>query len=281
LGTKRVSKGAAYGKKVKRHGIIHSCMKKLALCLSLFQAVSTAPLSAESLVFEAGPERNTLVQLFTSDASAHTLPALGWMTEQARKDPKAVLWQTFVPVALHVNLWDADGYKDVFARPEFTQMLIQYRGSWKVTNVYPPTMAANGIEWSGWSRGQEPPSNRSESTGVLSIRVTDPRAGKFSASFKPGPAFEGGQFTLHACLLGFDQRSKPADGKNRGKSLQHDFIVRQYRTQGFITISGSHQAVVELPMPLAIRQERYGAAFWVTKKGGFQPLQATGGFLPL
>ena len=253
-------------------------MKKTALLLAL--VLLAAPLRAESIVFQAGPARNILVQLFTSDASSHCIPALALMSVQAAKDPKTVLWQTFVPVALHVGTWDGEGYKDNAARPEFNQMLAGYKASWKVSNVYPPTVAANGVEWSGWSRGQDPPSNRSESTGVLSVTVTGNEPGKFSASFKPVPALAGGQYTLHSCLLAFAQYSKPGDGKNRGKNLRHDFIVRQYRSQDFSLSRELYAAVVELPVLRSQRQEKYGAAFWVTKKGDPMPLQATGGFLP-
>lgn len=233
----------------------------------------------EELVFQAGPSRNTLVQSFTSDASPHSNSALEWMTAQAGKDPKTLLWKEFVPVALHVSLWDADGWKDVLAKPEFDKMLLNYKGLWKVTNVFPPTVVANGEEWSGWARGQDVPSDRSESTGILTVRAGR-EPGLFAAVFKPqGPLAEE-SFTLHACLLAFGQRSKPADGKNRGRSLQHDFLAKQYRTFDFIFSRDAHTAVVELPPTKSLRGERFGVAFWVTKKGGFLPLQATGGYLP-
>lgn len=251
-------------------------MKKALFLLAVLSFLS-GPSGADNTVFQAGPARNTLVQLFTSDASVHCNPALEWMTRQTT-DPQ--LWKSFVPVVMHVNAWDVDGFKDTMARPEFNRLLDGYRASWKVASVYAPTVAANGVEWSGWSRGQEPPSSRDESTGVLLVRVTGEEPGHFSVSFKPAAGYEKGLYELHSCLLAFGQRSKPADGRNRGKSLQHDFLARQYNAQEFRTVRESLAAVVELSLPKNARGQKFGVAFWVTKKGGSVPLQATGGFLP-
>jgi hypothetical protein len=220
-----------------------------------------------------------MVQLFVSDGRPECNPALEWATLQAAKDPQTVLWKTFVPVSMHVGRWDGAGFKDVIAKKEFDAMLEDYTRIWKASNAYAPTVAANGVEWSGWSRGQDPPSDPSKKTGVLTVRAgTDP--GVYLAMFRPEEALKGAEFTLHAALLGFGQKSKPAEGKNRGRILRHDFVARQYRTQTFSGAREGPLARLEIPIPKVVRPgERYALAFWVTKKDEPAPLQATGGFL--
>ena len=250
----------------------------LFFLIAFLMSAAAAAMDGET-VFQAGPARNTLVQVFTSDASAHCNPVLDWMTAQSVKDPKSVLWKTFVPVALHTSLWDGEGHKDSSAKPEFDKMLADYKALWRVGKLYPPTVATNGIEWSGWSRDQGVPPDVDEVTGVLTVSASG-EPGAFSALFKPEGILKGEVLTFHACLLVFGQRSKPSDGRNRGKSLQHEFLVRQYRTEDFRLAREGLVGQVQMNMPKIPRSsERYGVAFWVTKKDSIVPVQAAGGFL--
>jgi hypothetical protein len=249
----------------------------LFLCgLSLSAPAWTAP---EERIFQAGPVQNSMVQLFVSDGRSECNAALEWATAQASKDPRTVLWKTFVPVVMHVGRWDGSGFKDMMAKKEFDAALEGYVRLWKATNAYAPTVAANGVEWSGWSRGQDPPLDPARKTGILTVRAgRDP--GTYLTTFKPEEALKGSDLALHAALLGFGQKSKPSEGKNRGKTLEHNFVVRQYRTQTFTSTREGTLARIELPIPKVVRPgERYAVAFWVTKKDSVVPLQATGGFL--
>ncbi len=237
---------------------------------------------AEETVFQAGPSQNTLIQLFTSDASAASNPALEWMSVQKNKDPQNELWARFVPVAMHVRHWDGSGYRDPFAKNEFEDMLVAYQRSWKATNVYAPTLVVNGVEWSGWGRGQEVPNDRHKQTGVLTVHgALEAGIGKFSAGFQAAETLKKESFTIHACLVVFGLTSRPSDGRNRGRSLQHDFMAAAYRSEDFRHTRTAFGASVEIPLPKVQREgARYGMVFWVTKKNNSTPLQATGGFLP-
>ena len=130
-------------------------MGKISVVFSvlLFFSAQASWAAKEDLIFQSGPRQNTFIQLFTSDASPKANPALKWMSAQKDKDPKSVLWKTFVPITTHVSLWNTKDHKDAFAKKEFDAMLTTYRRKWNATEVYAPTMVVNGIEWSGWSRG--------------------------------------------------------------------------------------------------------------------------------
>ena len=259
-------------------------MKMLYAFLTIFFLLLSPAVSSEDLVFQSGPAQNTLVILFTSDAAVACNPALDWMSAQKDKDVGGGLWSRFVPIALHVKHWDAMGYRDAFAKNEFEEILLAHQKFWGATNVYAPTVVANGVEWSGWSRQQEVPSDRDKQTGTLVIQTSDSTPGvyKFSAEFNPSKILESESFTLHASLVAFGLSSKPSEGRNRGKVLKQDFIATLYRNQDFSKGRTSLEASVEIPMPKirSAQPARYGMVFWVTKKNGIVPLQTTGGLLP-
>ena len=197
----------------------------------------------------------------------------------AQKDNPNV-WKEFVPVAMHVRKWDSGGYKDAYARPEFDEMLTAYQRYWKASDVYPPTVAANSIDWSGWSRGQSVPSDPLKTIGVL--KVSSPKfSNKYSVEFAVKGPDASGPFTLHACLLSFGVSSRPVDGKNRGKALNHNFIVTLYRNQPITpNREGVYTGLVDVVPPKGIRRAHYGIAFWITKTGSPVSVQSTGGYLP-
>ncbi len=260
-------------------------MKTIYAFLAIFFLLLSPAGSSEDLVFKSGPTQNTLVMLFTSDAATACNPALGWMSAQKDKDGLGGgLWNRFVPIALHVSHWDSMGYKDAFAKKEFEEMLLGYQRFWGATSVYAPTVVANGVEWSGWSRQQEVPSDRDKLTGTLVIQTSYPTPGvyKFTAEFNPSVAISGESFTLHASLVAFGLSSKPSEGRNRGKILKQDFIATFYRNNDFSKGGSSLGSSVEIPIPKvrSAQVARYGAVFWVTKKDSHVSLQTTGGFLP-
>ena len=232
----------------------------------------------ERLIYKAGPLRNSLIELYTSDASPNGNPALEWMSSLKEKASEEILWKKVVPIALHAHVWDVSGYKDAFGRPAYDERLLAYKKKWNANNVYCPTMIVNGVEWSGWSRQQAVPPE-TKLAGTLLVDGTK-REGYFEVSFEPDKLLRGQEFTAHAALVAFGLKSKPSDGKNRGKSLRHDFISMIYKTQDFRSSREGLTTLVELSRPRGILVEKYAVVFWVTKKGDILPLQATGGYLP-
>ncbi len=233
----------------------------------------------EKIYFASGAVRNILVELFTSDVSPTGNPALEWMTGLMAKESDGTLWKKVVPIAMHVHAWDIPGQKDTFGRPEYDERLLAYKKKWSAGRVYCPTVVTNGADWSGWSR-QQPFQPETEVVGEHIADGTE-KEGLFKVSFKPAKGGGADGFTIHGALVAFGLRSKPSEGKNRGKSLQHDFISLIYRANDLLLVRGGElTSSIELARPKGVRIQRYAAVFWVTKKGDVVPLQATGGYLP-
>jgi hypothetical protein len=91
--------------------------------------------------------------------------------------------------------------------------------------------------------------------------------------------FEGGVKgnVLHVAILGFGLKSPVQRGENRGRLLQHDFVVLAHQ----VYRPGQGQWRGTLPeAPLAGEAERLGVAAWIAKGNRNPPLQAAGGWLP-
>jgi hypothetical protein len=231
----------------------------------------------EGVHFESGRTQNTLVELYTSDASRDCNEALQWMNALKSRD---TLWQRFVPVQMHVSYWDGGGAKDTFALKVFDGYLLQHKKIWQASHVYAPTMVVNGIEWSGWSRGQEIPRGLPAEVGNLSIDSTK-RENIYSVIFIPSKKLRADDFTVHAVLMGFGLRSMSSDGENRGRPLTHDFVALTHQQLSFRNVEGLLTAEFEINGKKIMKAEKYAAVFWVTSENDVRPIQTTGGFIKL
>ena len=82
-------------------------------------------------------EAPVVVELFTSQGCSSCVPAQAYMRELAKRDD-------VIALEFHVDYWDYIGWKDRFARPEFTDRQQQYRRTLKSRYVYTPQMVISG-----------------------------------------------------------------------------------------------------------------------------------------
>src|SRR5438067_10607068 len=100
-------------------------------------------LCADNVMFESGPRKVQLLELFTSEGCSSCPPA---EASFSRLVNDARLWREFVPVAFHVDYWDRLGWKDSFASAEWTKRQQIYAQNWKAQSVYTPAFDLNGRE---------------------------------------------------------------------------------------------------------------------------------------
>lgn len=98
-----------------------------------------APASSRDMVLSQGPVRRSpvLVELFTSQGCVNCPPADAILADLAgRQDVLALSW--------HVDYWDYLGWRDEFARPEFTARQRDYALSFSQRSLYTPQMVVGG-----------------------------------------------------------------------------------------------------------------------------------------
>ncbi|MBI3554421.1 MAG: DUF1223 domain-containing protein [Elusimicrobia bacterium] len=231
--------------------------------------VACSPAWAASASFKSGPDRVSLLELYSSEGCSSCPPADDWLSSLASAKG---LWIDFVPVAFQVDYWDRLGWKDPLASPEFTRRQERYARAWGGRGVYTPGVVLNGRELRAW--GETPPSRLRTQAGTLEARELSP--GAYQVSFEPSVAARGA-WVAHAALLGFGFESRVLTGENEGKSLRHDFAALDLQEAA---LGEGGRARLRLRKKPGAPAKRYGAAFWITAEDDPTPVQAAGGFLP-
>ena len=219
--------------------------------------------AAQARHFSSGENRVHLLELYSSEGCSSCPPAELWLGD-LREAPG--LWRDFVPVAFHVDYWDRLGWRDRFARKEFTARQYAYSNSWRSDNVYTPEFVLDGLEWRKAAGG--PPSAVTHSAGVLSVDYLT--AGICRVSFAPA-----GDFEVHVALLGGGVVSAVRAGENSGRQLHHEFLVLEMKSAN---LSGG-RAELSLNDAAIKGVTRRALAAWITRRGELAPIQATGGWL--
>jgi len=218
--------------------------------------------------FISSEEQVPLIELYTSEGCSSCPPADKWMSTLKAHES---LWTGFVPVALHVDYWDYIGWEDPFASREYSQRQRQIAAENQERTVYTPGVRKAGAEWRSWRLWGAPTDDDAPIVGKLELSVD--QDGNFDAAFNS--QLEHDDMQLNVAVLGLGLSTDVERGENRGKTLDHDFVVlglsRFSSAQGN-TWSGS----IEQPK---INAGRYALAAWVSKKGRTKPVQATGGYL--
>src|SRR5689334_12001294 len=116
------------------------------------------PLAAFTMPFEAvatecsaqsGPQAVPLLELYTSEGCSSCPPADKWLSSIAAAGYGT---DKVVPLAFHVDYWDYIGWKDRFARPDFSDRQRWVAAIGRSDFVYTPQVILNGIDFRGWSQ---------------------------------------------------------------------------------------------------------------------------------
>src|SRR5438093_4480178 len=245
--------------------------REIALAILMIWWGAGHVFGSEPLIFESGEARTMLVELFTSEGCSSCPPAEKWLSALKSSSD---LWKKAVPVAFHVDYWDHLGWRDRFAKPEFTSRQQRYAAAWGGDSVYTPGFVVNGKEWRGWFGGNVTPTS-STKVGVLRVSVGDD--GKVSATLIPDTT-QSRPLALNVALLGNDLESDVKRGENSGRKLRHDFVVLQL-AKSEMTNQGNLWTGTVLLSSSAETDKATALAAWVKSGEIAPPIQATGGWL--
>jgi hypothetical protein len=248
---------------------LHCALVPGALLLSNLQRVSAVPIQ-----FQSEATQTPLLELYTSEGCSSCPPAEEWLSG-LKTSPK--LWKDFVPVAFHVDYWDYLGWKDPFATQAFTERQHRYAEQWRSRSVYTPGFVLDGKEWRDWGKRGTLPLASGKRAGTIAAHSEDGK--KWSLRFQPSGSDASSSYDFHVAILGFDLVTDVKAGENRGRKLQHDFVVLALNNASSSKDGGSFQAVVSVDSKLAVPSKRLAVAVWVTTAKNPQPIQSVGGWL--
>lgn len=236
--------------------------------------ISVNSLIAASLKLESGFNRNTLIELYTSEGCSSCPPAEKYLN--GLKENKK-LWKSLIPVAFHVDYWDYIGWADPYAQKSFGLRQSTYARLNKSKTVYTPAFMLNGVSWRRGIFSNSLPEDKSKS-GNLIVSVTDNiiQASYQSLNNKM-PLLK-----LNIALLGMNLSSDIKRGENEGRTAKHEFVVVGFNSD-ISTVADikktTHEWNLKLPQLHFSEVEKYALAVWVSEIGKPAPLQVVGGML--
>ena len=220
--------------------------------------------SAETIKFSSGTKQVTMIELFTSQGCSSCPAAEEWIN-QLVESPR--LWNELIPLAFHVDYWDGLGWRDIYAKEEYSSRQYRYKHDGNVNVVYTPGFLVNGQEWRGWRSSSIPLANND--AGALSVKIQKQR---LSAEYR-GDSKQ--LLQLHVAILGFDIKTSIEAGENQGRNLEQQFLVLGHNQ------TRSNHNVWQAKLPeVAYSASKYGFVAWVSTLDNQKPIQATGGWLP-
>ncbi len=249
-------------------------MKTLAvLFATLFATSSLAQQTLKSLNADLVSQDKAplMIELFTSEG-CHSCPrADKWLRKLNNTEG---LWTEYVPMAFHVDYWNYLGWPDRFSSKSYSHRQRKYQRDGQVNSVYTPGFVVSGQEWRGWFSNP--------SLQFLQQRVITPTTpesltlevedGYYRLAFDGDGSDIGG---ANVVLLGMGVETDVKRGENRGKLLEHDFVVLDWQKLDNQTTQWSGVLNDEFDSEVSA----YAIIGWVENPNVNEPQKIVAGFL--
>jgi hypothetical protein len=224
-----------------------------------------------------GPHTTALVELYTSEGCDTCPPADHWLSSLFSQGFRP---DQVVPLSLHVDYWDYVGWKDPYAKGEFSVRQRKLAAMRRPVIVYTPQVLLQGQDFRRWSGDEFTEqvarinSRAARARIALSIRAVEPKAIRADLSamlFDPAE-----QKNAAVYLAAYENRlaSEVKAGENRGRRLEHDFVVREWI--GPIAFGESLKVEESRALPLisGADPKNLGVAAFVQNRSTSEILQA-------
>lgn len=186
----------------------------LTLILALATPLAGAQTCAAATV-QSGAAVPRVVELYTSEGCSSCPPADRWLS-RLQGQPGVIA------AAFHVDYWNGLGWPDRFSSPAFTERQRQGLGRTGARHAYTPQIVVNGRDWPA---AVLPPA----SAEPARVRLTWQRSAagelRLTAQALAGAPSRIG---LWWARVEDGHTSRVRAGENRGETLRHDSVVRDY-----------------------------------------------------
>ena len=218
-------------------------MKTTLLILFLF-----LPGLVNAKEFVSAEKATDVIELYTSEGCSSCPRADRWLSTLKDDDG---LFRDFIPVAFHVDYWNYLGWEDRFSKKEYSQRQRGLVHQGLVSQVYTPGFVVNSREWRSWFKGSRKWDSSKARPGVLKANIHGDR---LLIEFQQKKAS-----VVHVAILGSGLSTKVESGENRGRQLDHDFVVLE-----MVTVAGDGSWDLPMPVIPKMGQKQTGLAVWVS-----------------
>jgi len=236
-------------------------------------ALMALPAQAGRCSAETGPATAALVELYTSEGCSSCPPADRWLSNLGKRYPSNLV----VPLALHVDYWDYIGWKDPYAKREFSLRQRKLSQLQRMALVYTPQVVLQGKDFRAWGNAKAFDQalariNAQPAAARLRIELlaADEKGLEVEATaelLQPAP-----EAALFLAAYASRLESRVMAGENRGRILSHDHVVLEWL--GPFPVIGRRTERRRLPLLPGAAAAGSGAAAFVQDRRTGDVVQA-------
>lgn len=249
----------------------------VALAAAMAALAAALPALAGPCAAKSSPRTAALVELYTSEGCSSCPPADRWLSTLRRAGQSG---GEVVPLALHVGYWDYIGWKDPYAKPEFAARQRRIAAVQHETFVYTPQVVLQGRDFRGWGSGAFERAvakiNAQPAKAAISLALERPRDGVLKVEAAARVLEPGRRDAAALYLAAYQSRlvSRVDAGENQGRTLEHDFVVRDWVGPIEFGPDGALRQVRRLSLPPGAVAGHSGVAAFVQDRASAEILQA-------
>ena len=172
-----------------------------------------------------------VVELFTSEGCSSCPPA-DRLASQIDKTYKSQNKAVYV-IAFHVDYWDYIGWKDRFAKHEFSERQSMYGGKFNLGSIYTPQMIVNGktqFVGSDSDAADDAIKDALKTNSQYGISLDVSWISSRQLSIKYNLTSNPVNALINIALVEKNLSSDVKRGENSGRKLEHDNVVREFDT---------------------------------------------------
>ena len=259
----------------------------LLLVAGLLAPPGAHPAANASCSAQSGRHTAALVELYTSEGCDSCPPADRWLSGLAARGyaPDRV-----VPLSLHVDYWDYIGWKDPYAKREFATRQRKHAQMKRARIVYTPQVLVQGEDFREWRSAPAFDAmvsriNAQPPRAALRLELPRGHSGGAASGHRDGhlearlvaTLAERGAAAEHAVFIAAYENKlsgRVTAGENRGRTLEHDYVVREWVGPLAFDASGRLEQALRLPMLPGADPRQSGVAAFVQGRSGGEVLQA-------
>lgn len=240
-------------------------------------AAATDP--ARTCHASSGSERLPVLELYTSEGCSSCPPADQWLTRTF--EPGATGSKRVVPLAFHVDYWNALGWPDRFSKPAFTARQQAVAARAHASAIYTPQFVFDGRDVRPHTfardileRAETAATNAARARIDVETGVVAGKRIRVVASVRTDASAGAPPAQVWVALFQNDLRSRVNAGENAGRWLRHDFVVREWSGPFAASAPGPSVVQSEWAWPTEFRDRSAGIAVVVEDSRTGATLQA-------
>ncbi len=197
---------------------------------AMLSTVPNLPAAAAECTATSGPQRVAVLELYTSEGCDSCPPADQWVNELPAKKLTA---ERVIPLAFHVDYWNQLGWTDPFSRGIFSERQRQHSRRRGASFVFTPQLLLNGQDYRRAILfddidGKIKTINQTTPQADIRLKLSNSSLlldGKVEVNVSGSADQRRAQVFL--ALYENNLVTAVKAGENKGRTLKHDFVVRE------------------------------------------------------